>query len=295
MASPQTEEGYTKIASEIFEALMLCKFTPYERSIIDCVFRFTYGWGKKEDWVSNSQIAWATGIAESHVSRTLKTLITNKILTKNGKKISFQKDWELWEVEWRFDIKKLTTRGNFHEGHFLPHVVREVTTRGIKKLPPLVYTIYNKDTINNNMKKNGFGSYDERNHADDFEDVIQTDKEEISKPVGKEKISSNVVLDLWNSYPTFKELANLKKLKGEPKNTISKIQLLPFAKATKELRIAIGVQLKRHEISDIEIAIDNYLRDIIMRDPKQSYASHRYSCLEFFHIKRDILVKYINK
>jgi len=153
-----------------------------------------------------------------------------------------------------------------------------------------------KETSKKNMKKNRFGSYNENKHTDEYEDSIQVGEvEENTKPIGKEKISTNVVLDIWNSYPTFKHLSEKKKVKGEPKNTLAKTQLLPIAKATKELRMAISTQLKRHELSEIELAIDNYLRDIIMRDPKQSYASHRYSCLEFFHIKRDTLVKYINK
>ena len=97
MANPQREDGHVDIANEIVEALAKIHLSSYESQVLWAIFRKTYGWHKKEDWITNSQIAEMTEIAESHVSRTIKILIQKKLVTKNGIKLGFQKDYEQWE------------------------------------------------------------------------------------------------------------------------------------------------------------------------------------------------------
>jgi phage replication O-like protein O len=101
MASPQLENGYTKIANEIIEVLNCCKLTDYERIVIYTVVRKTYGWGKSMDWISHGQISKSTGVLRTKIVSTTSSLIKRKILFKEGKKIGLQKDWEQWEVKWR--------------------------------------------------------------------------------------------------------------------------------------------------------------------------------------------------
>ena len=99
--SPQKENGYTPIANELFEAFYRCKLLEYERCVVMCIWRKTYGWQKKEDWVSNSQIEEETGIALPNITRTIKSLTTKKILVRNGKKVGVNKRYNEWVVEWR--------------------------------------------------------------------------------------------------------------------------------------------------------------------------------------------------
>lgn len=94
--TPQLDNGFTRIADEILENLMKINLSSYQTRILFFIFRKTYGYGKKEDWISVSQIAEATGIKKSHVSRTKSELLTRKIVTSNGNKIAFQKDARLW-------------------------------------------------------------------------------------------------------------------------------------------------------------------------------------------------------
>jgi len=75
MANPQAEDGHVDIANEIVEILAKTYLSSYESQVLWAIFRKTYGWHKKEDWITNTQIAEMTGIAESHISRTLKKLI----------------------------------------------------------------------------------------------------------------------------------------------------------------------------------------------------------------------------
>jgi len=145
MANPQKEDGHVDIANEIIEALAKTHLSSYETQVIFAIFRKTYGWHKKEDWITNSQIAKMTGIAEAHISRTIKILLQKNIVKKNGKRLGIQKDYEQWE--------KLPKGVTSHHGEKLPKGdiklpkgVIKVTKGGIKKLPKGVYTKETKET-----------------------------------------------------------------------------------------------------------------------------------------------------
>lgn len=146
MANPQKENGNTEIANEIIEALAKIQLSGYESRVLWIIFRKTYGWHKKEDWITNTQIAEMTGITESHISRTIKILIRKKIVTKIGKKVSFQKDYDKWEK-----LPKLVTNKKLPKlDKELPKLVCEVTKIGIHKRN------YTKETIQKKLSKNSF-------------------------------------------------------------------------------------------------------------------------------------------
>lgn len=94
--TPQLEDGFTRIANSIFDNLCRINLSSYQSRVLHFLFRKTYGYSKKEDWISVSQIVAATGLKKSHVSRTKKELILRKIVTSSGNKIGFQKDSSLW-------------------------------------------------------------------------------------------------------------------------------------------------------------------------------------------------------
>ena len=101
MANPQLEEGYTKIANEIMEALAKIRISGEEWQILNVILRKTYGYNKKEDWISLSQFCLATGLTKSSICRAIhKLLIKNTIDKKdNGSAplYSFNKDFDTWK------------------------------------------------------------------------------------------------------------------------------------------------------------------------------------------------------
>jgi phage replication O-like protein O len=138
MASPQLENGFTPLAHELFQAFYCCKMTEYERVVVMHLWRKTYGWGKKSDWISNSQFSEETGVPRPHVTRTLTSLKSKMVISASGKKLSVNKNYEEWLIEWRklpVQVTPIvTSSGN------------RVTSSGNEKLPDEVPTKESKET-----------------------------------------------------------------------------------------------------------------------------------------------------
>ena len=107
MANPQIENGHTQIANEILEHLMRVYLPPNQWQVLLCIIRKTYGFKKKVDWIANCQIVGATGLVKSTVSRALRCLEQQQLISRNGKSIGFQKNWEQWKVSRAVNNEKL--------------------------------------------------------------------------------------------------------------------------------------------------------------------------------------------
>ena len=82
MASPQKENGYIAISSELFEAMARFRIPGECEQVLKVIIRKTYGFNKKQDSISNSQFVSSTGLKKGNVSRALSKLITNKLVIK---------------------------------------------------------------------------------------------------------------------------------------------------------------------------------------------------------------------
>lgn len=96
MANPQLEDGHTRIANELLDNMARAHLSPNQWQVLVFIIRKTYGYQKKFDRISNSQIVQGTGIYKTHVSRTITELVSRRMLTKIGHLIGLQKDYELW-------------------------------------------------------------------------------------------------------------------------------------------------------------------------------------------------------
>lgn len=148
--TPQLEDGYTPIANEILDNLCKINLTAYQARIIWYIFRKTYGYHKKEDWVSVSQIVEATGLKQSHVSRAKKELLLRGLIyTPTGIKIAFQKNSRLWkdipnEVYRKKNIP-LQDMNIPQQVKNIPHEVLNIPQQGNTK--DTIQKILTKDTI----------------------------------------------------------------------------------------------------------------------------------------------------
>ena len=102
MANPHLEDGYTKIANEIIEALAKIRIPGEATQVLWAIIRRTYGWNKKADNISMSQLSENTGLKRQNVNRALKKLINMKTVIKNDdsyvNKYMLNKNFEEWEV-----------------------------------------------------------------------------------------------------------------------------------------------------------------------------------------------------
>ena len=101
-ANPQLEDGHTRTANELLEALGRTPLSDYENRIIRCVKRYTYGWNRKYAPISISQFVDFTGILKPHICRTLLRLEKRNIVAYigngNDKKYYIIKDYYSWET-----------------------------------------------------------------------------------------------------------------------------------------------------------------------------------------------------
>lgn len=100
--NPQIEDGHTRIANELLEAITLFDFGKRHYKVILFVLRKTYGWNKKADVMSLSQIVTGTGLARTHVCQCVNELADMKVLLKqshaNGQLVELNKKYKQWVV-----------------------------------------------------------------------------------------------------------------------------------------------------------------------------------------------------
>lgn len=196
MVSPQKENGFTPIANELFEAFYRCKLLEYERVIMMCIWRKTYGWSKKEDWIANSQFFEETGIPKPHITRTIKKLREKNIIVKDARRITIQKDYSKWLVEWRVTSpgNKVTSPGNKKLPHQVPTKERKKLTKEITEQSSEI--IIKDMSFKNQRKYKENGHWDEpaidADTGENIPDAIDTEK--VAERELNEKIRHNLHL-----------------------------------------------------------------------------------------------------
>ena len=123
MASPQIEDGYTKIANEIMDALCRIRIPGEEMQVLNAILRKTYGWQKCEDAIALSQFVEMTGMNKPHIIQSIKGLLLKKVIivTEKGnsfaKVYKFNKDYDKWKplpkkVTLLKKVKSITEKSN---------------------------------------------------------------------------------------------------------------------------------------------------------------------------------------
>lgn len=116
---PQLENGYVRIANDLLDAILRFPFSKRELLIVMAVIRKTYGYGKKSDDMTMTQLAELTGIQRSHVGETVKELEAKNVFLirdgEYGKIIAIHKHYKLWKevpVSGGSQIRNVPKTGN---------------------------------------------------------------------------------------------------------------------------------------------------------------------------------------
>lgn len=106
------ENGFTRIANELTEALMKnsAKLCGREYQIVHAIIHKTFRFHKKSDWINNAQISEMTGIAQSKISELKKSLINKNILVVEGRNISINTTVSEWANYPNSGKKKVTQK-----------------------------------------------------------------------------------------------------------------------------------------------------------------------------------------
>lgn len=102
MASPQIENGYTRIANEILEQAAKVNLNGTQFRLVLTVWRYTYGFGRKSHELSIAFLMESIGASRSQVARELSVLKKRNIIIEIGKgkgganKLGFNKNYKEW-------------------------------------------------------------------------------------------------------------------------------------------------------------------------------------------------------
>lgn len=106
LSSPQTENGFTRIANEILESVQRYKFTLNEMKIVMCVWRYTYGFQRKSHQLSLTFLMNHTGLGRTRINDSLKKLVESNVIVKieqGGANATnsymFNKNYNSWKIE----------------------------------------------------------------------------------------------------------------------------------------------------------------------------------------------------
>lgn len=98
--SPQTEDGYTRLANELLDALLCAGLSSRQWAVVMAVVRKTYGFNKRSDDIGLGQLAAMTGIDKAHLSRTVRELADAGVLNRteghHAYTLSVNKNYAAW-------------------------------------------------------------------------------------------------------------------------------------------------------------------------------------------------------
>jgi len=154
MANPQPDM-HTQISNEILEHLMMMPLSGNQWQVLMCIIRKTYGFHKKQDCLTNSQIIEATKLGKTVVSRCLTLLQEGNFIIRKGHIMGFQKDWEQWQPELAKRITKVSQTDNNKQEEKLATWQPELAKRITKVSHPLDIQ-KKKETI---QKKDIYGEF----------------------------------------------------------------------------------------------------------------------------------------
>ncbi|MEK5378029.1 replication protein [Paenibacillus sp. FSL P2-0173] len=201
MANPQLENGYARIANEIFDNIVkrYHKFNGTQYAIVLAVWRYTYGYGRKDHELAVSFIAEYLEGDLRGVKKELSYLIERKVLVvteeaygSKSRKIRFNKNYDQWLVGDKTPPRKKQSLGVQSS----PSEGSNHTPREGDDSPP------NKER-KKNIKKEEIEDMSPTPEKIQFHDTVfltQEQYEKLCSEFGKQKVDDTIeALDEWQS------------------------------------------------------------------------------------------------
>src|SRR3990167_4622116 len=136
----QLEDGHTRINNEVLEQLVKRGLLGSEYALIFFVIRKTWGWGKREDFISLTQFERGLEVSRHTVINTIKNLVARKILVKGS----------------TLDKQKIAYRFNKYHNQWLGKdaspVQNKMTTSEAVRLKLVKRSAHTKETTKENKR-----------------------------------------------------------------------------------------------------------------------------------------------
>lgn len=100
MANPQTENGFLRIANEIWNEVIRRDFSKRQKDIILFIWRLSYGCKKKHAFIPQLKDFELCGIGQQNIRKELEYLVSSRVIhwDEDGHIYSVNKDYERWQI-----------------------------------------------------------------------------------------------------------------------------------------------------------------------------------------------------
>ena len=108
MSKADIEQGYTRLANQLIESMAQADLSGRQFRVLLVIIRKTYGFHKKTDHITASQIAETMNYsgATTHINGDIRTLEGRNIILKDGRKIGPNPATNDWKMEKESDRKR---------------------------------------------------------------------------------------------------------------------------------------------------------------------------------------------
>lgn len=250
MASPQTKNGYTRIANEILEQIMKTNLNGTQFRIVIAIWRYTYGFRRKVYEIPLSFLAKEINTKKSHVDKELDILIDRKIVTvigigqRRGRILAFNKNYDEW------GDKPPEPEQNEPQKQEVKHKQQKKAkydeTNSYYKMALYFHklvTIVAKDAgVEHLIKKANLQSW-----SDDFRKLVEIDG--VSKRLAKDVMDWVTKDDFWKT-----NVLSAKKLREKFPDLAIKMNAAHKPKTTKQ-------PIQQPDIRDKEIAFNKWVAE----------------------------------
>lgn len=259
MANPQIEQGHTRVANEILEKIMQTNLNGTQFRIVMAIWRYTYGFRRKEHELSISFLAKAINASRSQIDRELAILIERKIISiikvgsRGARVMSFNKNYEEWSDRSpsgvqsppsinkpeKKDVKKKppTKKEDYDDNNTYLKMAKYFHTRVVK--------VAKEANVEHLIKKANLQKW-----ADEFRKLIEIDK--VDKRLAKDVMDWVTQDSFWRT-----NVLSAKKLREKFSDLAIKMN---SAKTPKK-------QLEQPDIREREVALQNWIQE--GKDPNE--------------------------
>lgn len=204
----QFDDNYLKVPRALLQAVRKARLSANQQDVFWAVFEKTCGWQKEMDWVCNEQICELLGREPTKsninmISDVKKSLVAQKILLQNGKKIGINLVLSEWESPNL--IGKKSNRGN-------PNLIGKKSQKSLVSNPNLIGNT--KETIT----KENINITPLPPTGASVQSV-----EETQSPAKRKPVDYDGVMEAWNEVFAETPIAKLRVMSDERKRQVHRL------------------------------------------------------------------------